>query len=155
GGLQPDKLGRSFKEDHDGLYARVLFAWPPEPPYRPLTDDVGEVEPETFNALKRLVELDAGQSEDGGFAPRAIPLTDGAGGLFEDLRHFLHLLQRGFDGRERDWVAKMRAHVLRLALSLCVVVDGFGGGPEEPTQIGEEFMGAAVALTRDYFYPTL
>jgi Protein of unknown function (DUF3987) len=34
GGLQPDKLARSFKGDHDGMYARVLFAWPPEPGYR-------------------------------------------------------------------------------------------------------------------------
>ena len=28
GGLQPDKLARSFSGDHDGLYARVLFAGP-------------------------------------------------------------------------------------------------------------------------------
>ena len=82
---------------------------------------MGEVEPEVFNALKRLVDLDAGQSEDGGFAPRAIPLTDGARRLFEDLRHFVHFLQKGLDGRERDWVAKMPAHVLRLTLTLCLL----------------------------------
>jgi hypothetical protein len=45
GGLQPDKLSRSFQGDHDGIYARILFAWPPEPPYRPLTDDVDVLEP--------------------------------------------------------------------------------------------------------------
>ena len=142
GGLQPDKLSRSFQGDHDGIYARILFAWPPEPRYRPLSDEVGEIEPEVFNALKRLVELEAGQSEDGGFAPRAIPLTDGARRLFEDFRHFVHLLQEGLDGRERDWVAKMPAHVLRLALTLCLLDYGFRGGPE-PTQIGEEFTSAA------------
>ena len=31
GGMQPDKLVRSFEGDQDGMYARVLFAWPPEP----------------------------------------------------------------------------------------------------------------------------
>src|SRR5262249_19674582 len=35
GGLQPDKLARSFKGDLDGMYARMLFSWPSEPPYRP------------------------------------------------------------------------------------------------------------------------
>ena len=130
GGLQPDKLSRSFQGDHDGIYARILFAWPPEPRYRPLSDEVGEIEPEVFNAFKRLVELEAGQSEDGDFAPRAIPLTDGARRLFEDFRHFLHFLQKGLDGRERDWVAKMPAHVLRLALTLCLLDYGFRGGPE-------------------------
>jgi Protein of unknown function (DUF3987) len=37
GGLQPDKLSRSLKGDLDGMYARVLFSWPSEPPYKPLT----------------------------------------------------------------------------------------------------------------------
>ena len=32
GGLQPDKLARSFKGDLDGMYARVLFAWPTSHP---------------------------------------------------------------------------------------------------------------------------
>ena len=31
GGMQPDKLVASFEGDHDGKYARVLFAWPDEP----------------------------------------------------------------------------------------------------------------------------
>src|SRR5262249_6164846 len=31
GGLQPDKLARSFKGDLDGMYARILFAWPADP----------------------------------------------------------------------------------------------------------------------------
>ena len=51
GGLQPDKLARSFKGDHDGMYARVPFAWPPEPGYRPLTNDVTEIEPVVTSEL--------------------------------------------------------------------------------------------------------
>ena len=55
GGFQPDKLVRSFKGDSDGMHARVLFAWPEEPAFHSLTDDVTEVEPELLNALCRIV----------------------------------------------------------------------------------------------------
>jgi hypothetical protein len=61
GGLQPDKLSRAFDGDADGMYARMCFAWPSEPAYRPLSDEVGEVEPDTVNALARLINLDAGE----------------------------------------------------------------------------------------------
>ena len=57
GGLQPDKLVRSFQGDDDGMYARVLFSWPPEPHYRPLTNDIAEIDDEFVNALMRIVEL--------------------------------------------------------------------------------------------------
>jgi Protein of unknown function (DUF3987) len=60
GGLQPDKLARSFKGDLDGMYARFLFAWPADPPYRPLTNEVTEVEPEIVNALTRILTSNAG-----------------------------------------------------------------------------------------------
>jgi hypothetical protein len=130
----------------------MLFAWPPEPPYRPLTDEVGEVEPKVFDALKRLVDLKADQSEDGGFAPRTIPLTDSARRLFEDFRHYVHFLQGSLDGRERDWVAKMPPHALRLALTLCLLDYGFGGGAE-PTEVDDRSMNAAIELVRDYFFP--
>ena len=53
GGFQPDKLARRFDGDHDDLYGRVIFAWPTEPPYRELVNDVAEVEPEIVNALSR------------------------------------------------------------------------------------------------------
>src|SRR5215207_7448905 len=68
GGFQPDKLSKAFTSD-DGMYARFLFAWPEESPYRPLSDDVAELEPEIVNAIGRLARLDAGESEAGAFAP--------------------------------------------------------------------------------------
>ncbi len=34
GGLQPDKLARSFQGDSDGMHARLLFAWPEEPAFQ-------------------------------------------------------------------------------------------------------------------------
>jgi Protein of unknown function (DUF3987) len=64
GGFQPDKLARSFQGDADGLYGRMLFAWPLEPDYQALTDNVAEVEPEFENALVRLIDLSAEEGDD-------------------------------------------------------------------------------------------
>ena len=36
------------------MYGRFLFAWPSTPEYRPLTNEVNEVEPELYGALKAL-----------------------------------------------------------------------------------------------------
>jgi hypothetical protein len=145
-------LNRSFQGDHDGLYARILFSWPPEPPYRPLSNDVAELEPEIFNALNRLADLEGGQGLEGEFAPRAIPLSDAAVRDFEQFRQFVHDLKESLDSRERDWVAKMPSHALRLALTLALLDYGLRGG-SEPTEVSEAFMGAAIELLRDYFFP--
>jgi hypothetical protein len=150
GGLQPDKLSRSFQGDHDGLYARILFSWPPEPPYRPLTNEVAELEPEILNALNRLAELESGQGAEGEFAPRAIPLSDPAVTAFEQFRQYVHGLKEGLDGRERDWAAKMPTHALRLALTLTLFDYGLRGG-SEPTEVSEALMGAAIELMKGYF----
>lgn len=152
GGIQPDALARSFKGDCDGLYARFLFSWPSEPAYRPLSNDVAEVEPEIVNAITRLVELDSGQSKDGGFAPIARPLSPAAVERFEHFRQFLHAQKQGLDGREREWWAKMPAHALRLSGTLAYLDWAMIGGPE-PEEIDERHMGAAERLLRDYFWP--
>jgi hypothetical protein len=151
GGLQPDKLARSFKGDLDGMYARVLFSWPPEPAYRPLADDVAQVEPEIVNAITRLVELEGGQSKEGGFAPRAVPLSLEAVERFEQFRQFAHARKHALDGREREWWAKGPAHALRLAGTLCFMDWAFVGG-QEPTEVGVHCVEAAVRLVRDYFW---
>jgi hypothetical protein len=152
GGLQPDKLARSFKGDLDGMYARVLFAWPPEPEYRRLTNDVAEIEPEIYNALNRIVGLDGGNDANGGFAPRFISLSPEATENFEQFRHFAHQERAGLDAREREWWAKSPAHVLRLAGTL-VYLDWAMRGGEEPSLVDDAFMKSAVRLVRDYFWP--
>jgi hypothetical protein len=152
GGFQPDKLARSFDGDHDGLYGRVLFAWPSEPPYRALADDVAEVEPEFVNALTRIINLDAGAGKDGEFAPKAIPLAPDALAAFEEFRQLVHRRKQGFDGREREWLAKAQAHALRLAGTLEFLGWAFTSG-DEPKQIGVLSIEAATRLTLDYFWP--
>ena len=127
GGLQPDKLARCFSGDEDGMYARYCFSWPEEPGYQDLTDEVQEVEPEILNALKRIIELKA--DADGVFAPRAMPLTKEARNHFGQFLQFVHREKVALDGRERDWLAKGSAHVLRLAGTLALLDWALGGTP--------------------------
>jgi len=151
GGLQPDKLARSFKGDLDGMYARVLFARPPEPGYRPLTNEVAEIEPEIVNALTRIVRLDGGQGKDGEFAARSISLSPEATETFQQFLQFMHAGKHSLDGREREWWSKMPAHVLRLAGTLAYLDWAMSGG-EEPSLIEDRFVKNAVRLVRDYFW---
>ena len=150
GGFQPDKLARSFEGDSDGMHARVLFAWPEEPAFHSLTDDVTEIEPELLNALCRIVDLPAG--EDDVFAPRDVRLSADARTQFEQFRQFQHRGKDALDGREREWWAKGPSQVLRLAGTLCYLDWAMEGGPE-PQTVEVRFIEAAVRLWRDYFWP--
>jgi len=150
GGLQPDKLARSFRGDLDGMYARVLFAWPGDAPYRPLSNDVTEVEPEIVNALSRIIDLKCGEEDR--FTPRRISLSTEAAEAFEWFRQFQHHSKDALDGREREWWAKSPAHVLRVAGTLCYLAWAMAGG-SEPERIDVEYIEAAVRLVREYFWP--
>ena len=76
GGLQPDKLAKSFEGPADGMYARLLFSWPSEPAYRALNDEALEVDPDILNALKRLDGL--AEFADGRLVRRSIGLSEDA-----------------------------------------------------------------------------
>jgi hypothetical protein len=150
GGLQPDKVARAFEGDEDGMYARFCFAWPEEPTHMPLSNEVGEIEPEIQNALTRIVDLPAG--EDRVFAPRTVDLSPEGLSAFETFRTFLAQLKQELDGREREWAAKGATHVLRLSGTLAYVDWAMLGGAE-PQSIGEQYVEAAVRLWREYFWP--
>jgi hypothetical protein len=151
GGFQPDKLARSFEGDDDGAYARVLFAWPSVAAYRPLTNEVSEMEPELINALTRLATLPC-TDEEGNFAPRTVYLS--AEGLeeFEQFRQFVDRGLNALDGREREWWSKGPTHVLRLSGTLAYLDWAFVGGAE-PAEIEAQYVRSAVRLWREYYWP--
>src|SRR6516225_4416559 len=154
GGFQPDKLARSFDGDADGLYARVLFAWPAEAPYRPLTDTIEEVEPEFENALNRLIELP--EFVEGKLITRDARLTPDAVTVFEQYRQLVHQKKNGLDGREREWWVKTPAHVLRLAGTLAYLdwaMESVSTATPAPITIEAGVLAAAVRLVVDYFWP--
>ena len=152
GGLQPDKLAKSFEGPADGMYARLLFSWPSDPAYRALNDEALEVDPDILNALKRLDDL--AEFADGRLVRHSIGLLESALGKFEQFRQFAHLEKEAVEGRDREWLAKGPAHVLRLAGTLCLLdwaMRGTGGTP--PPSIDAKYMVAAVRLVREYFWP--
>jgi hypothetical protein len=154
GGFQPDKLVRSLDGDADGLYARVLFAWPTEAPYQSLTDTVEEVEPEFQNAVSRLIDL--AEFVEGKLIIRDVGLTPDAVTTFEQFRQLVHQKKDGLDGRERDWWAKTPAHVLRLTGTLAYLdwaMRSVGTTTPAPITIEARFVGAAVRLVTAYFWP--
>jgi hypothetical protein len=151
GGFQPSKLARSFEGDDDGMYARVLFAWPLAVGYQPLTDEVSEIDPELINALTRLTNLPC-TDDDGNFVTKTVPLSVDARSEFELFRKFMYAGLAELDRREREWWAKGPTHVLRLSLTLAYLDWALAGGPE-PTEIVARYMRNAVTLWRDYFWP--
>jgi hypothetical protein len=155
GGMPPDKLAKSFAGDHDGMYARMLFAWPPDPAYRPLSNEALEVDPDIHNAIGRIDRL--AEIVDGRVVLRSISLSSDAFEGFAQFRQFAHAGKDALDGREREWWAKMPAHVLRLAGTLCLLAWAMGHHGDRqtpvPTVIEGEFMESAIRLVRDYFWP--
>jgi hypothetical protein len=157
GGVQPDKLARSFGGDQDGMYARFLFAWPPEPAYRPLTDEADEIDPDIINVMTRVNGL--AEFEDGNLVQRSIELSPEAREEFELFRKRVHDEKEAFDGREREWWAKAQAHALRLAGTLCLLewasrkdLTLSGKFPDPPTTIALGYMIAAIRLVHEYFW---
>jgi hypothetical protein len=66
----------------------------------------------------------------------------------------VHTARDQLDGREREWFAKVPAHVLRLSGTLCFLEWAIkDDGPPEPERIDEMFMSAACRLVCDYFWP--
>ena len=156
GGFQPDKLNSSFGGAADGIYTRMLFAWPPEPAYQKLTDHVEEIEPELYNTLTRLIDLPAEQDNELLVSP--VILSSDARGAFEDFRKQVHTGKTALDGHDREWWAKTPTHVLRLSGTLAYLdwARRTAGKPaliDEPNAIEARFVHGAVRLVRDYFWP--
>jgi Protein of unknown function (DUF3987) len=153
GGFQPDKLAKSFEGPADGMYARILFAWPPEPVYRALDDEALEIDPDIQNALGRLNKL--AEFADGNLVSREIGLSTDARDEFEQFRQFAHREKEAVDGREREWLAKTPAHVLRLAGTLCLLDWAMQDQPtpQPPSEIGTDHVEAAGSLVKGYFWP--
>jgi hypothetical protein len=146
GGMQ-DKLAECFKGAADGMYARFLFAWPPEPPYRPLTDKAVEIDQRIVEVLDHLAHLPEKEQ-------RRVPLTEKARAKFERFREKVYGNRQILDGREREWWAKTPTHVLRLAGVLAFIDWATAlGDEEEPKKITSQYVTAAVDLILDYFWP--
>jgi hypothetical protein len=145
GGVQPDKLGEMFEGAADGMSARFLYAWPDEPPYRKLTDKIGQIDDKIVEVLDRLSRLRK-------LGHNRVPLSQRARDEFEKLRKEVHDKGQWLDGREHEWWSKVPSQVLRLAGTLAYVRWAIARG-NEPRDIKWQYVAAAVRLVRDYFWP--
>jgi len=152
GGMQPDKLVASFEGDHDGKYARVLFAWPDEPGWRGLNNDATEIDTDIINIISRILTL-AEFTQEGDLIPRSIGLDAEAAAEFAQFAQFAQQEKNAFEGREREWFAKATAHVLRLANTLTFVEWALTTDITKPVCVNKTTMQAAIRLVRDYFWP--
>jgi Protein of unknown function (DUF3987) len=152
GGMQPDKLVASFKGDHDGKYARVLFAWPDEPGWLGLNSDATEIDTDILNIISRILTL-AEFTQEGDLIPRFITLDLGAQAEFAQFAQFAQQEKNAFEGREREWFAKATAHVLRLANTLTHVEWSLTTDTTKPMAVNKTTMTATIKLVRDYFWP--
>ena len=151
GGMQPDKLVASFEGDHDGKYARVLFAWPDEPEWLGLSNEASEIDPDIQNIISRILTL--AEFEDDRLLPLVIALDAEAEDEFGQFAQFAHREKKALEGREREWWAKATAHVLRLVNTLTYVEWGLSLKVEKPDAVSKATMQAAIRLVRDYFWP--
>jgi hypothetical protein len=152
GGFQPDKLVKAFAGDDDGMYARFVFAWPEEAPLRELADDIGSIDENLKGALARLDALGT-LTDDGALVVSSIRLSPTARSEFEQLRQFVYTEKQYLDGREREWLSKLPAHVLRLAGTLCLLDWAWNEGDAEPGEVDITYMRRAIKLVREYFWP--
>lgn len=151
GGMQPDKLVKSFEGDHDGMYARVLFSWPTEPACPTLSDDALEIEPDIQNAIGRVNNL-AEFTEEGRLVIRDVPLSSEAEDEFSQFAQYVYAQKDAFEGREREWWAKTTAHVLRLSGALAYLPWAIDGG-QQPAAVNRDAMASAIEMVRGYFWP--
>jgi hypothetical protein len=153
GNITPDKLKRVFEGDHDGMYARILFAWPEKAQYRKLKDDIPAFDVDLVNALGRLVKL-GDPDQDGTFVPRNIEMSLAAREeVFETYRLDNFNRRDALNGRELEWWVKAQSHIVRLAGTLTMLDWALAGGNDEPKEIGTAYVAAAGRLVTEYFWP--
>jgi uncharacterized protein DUF3987 len=150
GTTQPDKLGLLMRGADDGLFSRILWAWPDTIPFR-----LGRESPATpwaISALDRLreLELQAGDPP----TPVIQSLSDEARGLIEAFGREMQERQQTAGGLLRSALGKARGQALRLALVLddlwWCADDGIA---PPPAHISARAFSAAAMLIDVYFLP--
>ena len=162
GGFQPDKLAATFSGDDDGFYARMLFGWPEEAHYMPLSDAMKEEDPELEETFLRLINLPQHEK------PLRIPLSEEGRRAFEKFRERHHNAKELLEGRQREQWAKAQTHILRLAGTLAFMdwampaptassnradFNAILKNAAEPSEIGLRFIAAAIRMWDQYFWP--
>ena len=106
---------------------RICFAWPSEPGYRPLSNEVGELEPELINALEKLARLVTQTVMAYSRLAQFLCLSR----LRESLRAFVSFsMGEGWIGRTGARVVGQGCHAsIAACRHACISIVGLGGPP--------------------------
>jgi hypothetical protein len=151
GGVQPERLAPMLADADDGLFARMLWAWP-----EPLQFRLGQAAPDqgaAIEALDRLrrLEMRAGMAMDAR-QPIPVQLAKAARPLMEQFGQRMQAEQEQAGGLMRSAYGKARGLALRLSLVLTFLE--WCAGPSdatEPQEISEAALAAACEIVASYF----
>jgi hypothetical protein len=154
GSTQPEKLATMLQDADDGLFSRVLWAWPSPIPFRLGTEKPGAAW--AIEALDRLRLLDLQASLAIGESPQPVivPLVSTVVATLESFGQDMQFEQQEAGGLMRSAFGKARGLALRLSLVLEMLWwCGKDGMAVPPTQICEKALLASATLVAEYFMP--
>lgn len=152
GGIQPERLSDVIDGPDDGLVGRFLWCWP-----EIATDfRLGRERQDDTQAragFARLTRLAMAQDRLGNLEPKTLPLHPRAEALLEKFAQEMGRRADEATGLFASTLSKARGHALRLAAILDHIWFAIEPTEEEPEEIGEPAMRAAIDLVRDCFLP--
>ncbi len=154
GGTQPEKLAGLLDEADDGLFARVIWAWPEPIPFR-----LGRRRPQAewaIVAFDRLRQLNLAPPSIAGAAPQpvCVPLVQTVLPSLEEFGREMQAQQTSAGGLMRSAFGKARGLALRLSLVIEMLWwAGSEGMSPPPIVISEKAFLAAATLVAEYFIP--
>jgi hypothetical protein len=154
GGTQPEKLSALLDEADDGLFSRLLWAWPEPIPFR-----LGRRSPEAdwaIVAFDRLRQLDLASPLILGAPPRPVHvmLAETARPVLEEFARDMQAQQATAGGLMRSAFGKARGLALRLSLVLEMLWwCASDGMVAPPAVISDAAFLAAAMLVAEYFMP--
>jgi hypothetical protein len=150
GGTQPERLSALTTGPEDGLFSRILWAWPDPIPFR-----LGEAAPGVawaIEALDKLRELDLALGDPP--SPIFMPLTPNAQQLMIKFAREMAADLKQSGGLLRSAYGKARGAALRLSLVLeWLWFCGESGIAMPPDVISAKAFVAATTLVGEYFMP--
>ena len=136
------------RQDEDGLAARLLYAWPDPPAFRPIAERRLARDEQALDLLRSI-----GRTARSPADPLVLALDPAAAQQFDAFLADLHALLQHAEGLEADWLGKGSGTVARLAGVLALLAWAGSGVGGAPGKVAGEQMAAAVRLWSDFFRP--
>jgi len=151
--IRPDRLMAALGkddpgQDDDGLAARLLYAWPDPPAFRPIAERRPARDDQALDLLRSISRVARSPAD-----PLVLALDAAAAKEFDAFLADLHALLQHSEGLEADWLGKGSGTVARLAGVLALLAWTGSGTGGAPGMIGGEVMEAAISLWLDFLRP--